>query len=184
MADTPDKSAPATDDTSPSPFRRFPYVQLAFCAACLAMTAWTWMRYSYAWDVTTEDIAECNYDGSVWRLRGRPSSDHFFRDRYVCFEGHYYHGGGREGGPYEVVVWDGSGRHWRVLARKLPRAPMGSRVAFRGRLKPMHGMPLCVDGTRSRLHGASVGGLAVGAMGCYIFGLYLRRWLRERKAAA
>jgi hypothetical protein len=26
--------------------------------------------------------------------------------------------------------------------------------------------------------------LVVGAMGCFVFGLYLRRWLRERKAAA
>ena len=31
-------------DASPSPFRRFPWAQLAFCLACLAMTAWTWMR--------------------------------------------------------------------------------------------------------------------------------------------
>ena len=36
----------------------------------------------------------------------------------------------------------------------------------------------------SRLHGASIVGLIVGAMGCFIFGLYLRRWLRERKALA
>jgi hypothetical protein len=36
----------------------------------------------------------------------------------------------------------------------------------------------------SRFHPASVAGLVVGAMGCFIFGLYLRRWLRERKAAA
>jgi hypothetical protein len=27
-------------------------------------------------------------------------------------------------------------------------------------------------------------GLDVGAMGCFIFSLYLRRWLRERKALA
>ncbi len=36
----------------------------------------------------------------------------------------------------------------------------------------------------SRLHGASISGLVVGAMGCFIFGLYLRGWLRERKALA
>jgi hypothetical protein len=36
----------------------------------------------------------------------------------------------------------------------------------------------------SRFHGASVAGLVVGAMGCFIFGLYLRAWLRERKALA
>ncbi|MHC5058658.1 MAG: hypothetical protein ACYTKD_28705 [Planctomycetota bacterium] len=31
---------------------------------------------------------------------------------------------------------------------------------------------------------SAVAGLVVGAMGCFIFGLYLRRWLRERKALA
>jgi hypothetical protein len=36
----------------------------------------------------------------------------------------------------------------------------------------------------SRFHGASVAGLVVGAMGIFIFGLYLRSWLRERKALA
>jgi hypothetical protein len=36
----------------------------------------------------------------------------------------------------------------------------------------------------SRFHSASVGGLIVGAMGCFIFGLYLRWWLRERRATA
>jgi hypothetical protein len=34
------------------------------------------------------------------------------------------------------------------------------------------------------LHRASIAGLVVGAMGCFIFGLYLRRWLVERKALA
>jgi len=29
-----------------------------------------------------------------------------------------------------------------------------------------------------------VAGLVVGAMGVFIFGLYLRRWLRERDSAA
>jgi len=39
-----------------------------------------------------------------------------------------------------------------------------------------------LDASFGRFTGASVGGLVVGAMGCLIFGLYLRRWLRERRA--
>jgi hypothetical protein len=39
------------------------------------------------------------------------------------------------------------------------------------------------DKSKSRLTGASVAGLVVGAMGVFIFGLYLRAWMRERKAA-
>ena len=50
MAETPDVT-----DASPSPFRRFPWVQLVFCVACLTMTAWTWMRYSYAWPLEVGD---------------------------------------------------------------------------------------------------------------------------------
>ncbi|MHC5053661.1 MAG: hypothetical protein ACYTKD_02965 [Planctomycetota bacterium] len=38
------------------------------------------------------------------------------------------------------------------------------------------------DMTASRFTGASVAGLVVGAMGRFIFGLYLRGWLRERPA--
>jgi len=31
---------------------------------------------------------------------------------------------------------------------------------------------------------ASIAGLVVGAMGCFVFSLYLPGWLRERKALA
>ena len=90
MTQTHDDNAPsgATDDT-PYPFRRrvrqgltesgadapgFPWVQLAFCVACLAMTAWTWMRYSYCWDIGA-DQADRSFtkqvwgDGSTWAYR-------------------------------------------------------------------------------------------------------------------
>ncbi len=45
-----------TNTESASPFRRFPWIQLVFCLACLTMTAWTWMRYSYAWDLTPAQL--------------------------------------------------------------------------------------------------------------------------------
>jgi hypothetical protein len=41
-----------------------------------------------------------------------------------------------------------------------------------------------LDTTASRFHGASITGLAVGAMGVAVFVMYLRTWLRERKVAA
>ncbi|MHC4250321.1 MAG: hypothetical protein ACYS9X_14430, partial [Planctomycetota bacterium] len=41
-----------------------------------------------------------------------------------------------------------------------------------------------LNATASRVTGESIAGLAVGAMGSLIFGLYLRAWLRERKALA
>ena len=53
-----------TEPDPRSPFRRFPWAQLAFCLACLAMTAWTWMRYSYAWDVTPAELS--SEDAAGW----------------------------------------------------------------------------------------------------------------------
>jgi len=43
---------------------------------------------------------------------------------------------------------------------------------------------ISIDTTASRFHSGSIAGLVVVAMGCFIFGLYLRVWLRERKARA
>ncbi|MHC5056165.1 MAG: hypothetical protein ACYTKD_15780 [Planctomycetota bacterium] len=50
-----------------------------------------------------------------------------------------------------------------------------------GALRPQ---VVLVDTAASRFHPASIAGIVVGAMGCFILALYLRRWLRERKAAA
>ena len=41
---------------------------------------------------------------------------------------------------------------------------------------------LSLDTTASRFHPASVASLVVAAMGVFVFGLYLRSWLHERKA--
>jgi hypothetical protein len=41
-----------------------------------------------------------------------------------------------------------------------------------------------LDARASRFHGASIFGLAVGAMGVFVFTLCLRAWLRERRATA
>ena len=87
----------------------FPWVQLVFCLACLAMAAWTWMRDTRT-ALTTENTE-------------------------------YTEGNVRQDPMFSVIS-------------------VPSVVRF------------------------DVRGLAVGAMGCFIFGLYLRRWLGERKALA
>ena len=43
-------------DPDPSPFRRFPWIQLVFCIACLSMAAWTWMGKTRT--VFTTEITE------------------------------------------------------------------------------------------------------------------------------
>jgi len=100
----------------------FPWPQLAFCVACLAMTGWTWMR-----------------DGE------RPSPRR-----------HGGHGGRREHSVAVLSAGRVSARRWSDASRRVLR---DSVVRF------------------------AAAGLAVGAMGCFIFALYLRRWLVARKAA-
>ncbi|MHC4247932.1 MAG: hypothetical protein ACYS9X_02265 [Planctomycetota bacterium] len=74
-----------------------------------------------------------------------------------------------------------------VRVREEKTASLRPRKELEGRVT-LHiwgnGRGLGIDITASRFHGASIAGLVVGAMGCFIFGLYLRTWLRERKALA
>jgi hypothetical protein len=64
--------------------------------------------------------------------------------------------------------------------------PLVGDIIVAGRIVFMDGHPpsIGVDTTYSRFHPASFAGLVVGAMGCFIFGLYLRRWLVERPVLA
>jgi hypothetical protein len=121
-------------------------MQLVFCLACLSMTAWTWMRYSYRWDLPIK-----RYGRDTDQLRKGRWPDGLLV-RYS-----------NEWGPCEG----------RVGVAAMYDFDLG---------RPIH--VLQVTTPASRFHGASVAGLIVGAMGCFIFGLYLRRWLIERKALA
>ncbi|MHC5054279.1 MAG: hypothetical protein ACYTKD_06135 [Planctomycetota bacterium] len=72
------------------------------------------------------------------------------------------------------------------------QAKIGSKITVVGRIGlcvlddiVQNGPPWPrIDASASRFTGASISGLVVGAMGCFIFGLYLRRWLIDRKALA
>ena len=176
----------------PTPFRRFPWVQLVFCLACLTMTAWTWMRYSYCWRITRTELA----DGC------RGGHEKAFLDYWCVVEGQTnIRGWGKSDDGEECLLPVGDNDDWGEYSNELvvvnPRRTSGVHVIAVGRLVPLDaeraspwaydrygGPALKVDCTRSRLHGASVAGLVAGSMGCFIFGLYLLRWLRERKAAA
>ena len=156
-----------TDDRSP--FRRFPWVQLAFCLACLTMTAWTWMRYSVSRVVTLERLQ----DGILvcpertGRLRDGDyvlfaASDIPTVDKPHCCRAH------------SGLVLDVEGDLYSH----------GTDAMLSGRVDVTSEEGGSLTVPASRFHPASVAGIVVGAMGCFIFGLYLRAWLRERKAAA
>ncbi|MHC4253463.1 MAG: hypothetical protein ACYS9X_30465 [Planctomycetota bacterium] len=57
------------------------------------------------------------------------------------------------------------GRLRKIAVFPVPRIPYGVGPVV-----------VLVDTTASRFTGASIAGLVVGAMGCFIFGLHVRRW--------
>jgi hypothetical protein len=68
-----------------------------------------------------------------------------------------------------------------VLGDEHPAPYPGSKhVALYGRF--FGGTDLALLTTASRFHPASIAGLAVGAMGCFVFSVAFRHWLRERRA--
>ena len=167
MADTPDTNAPApaTDDT-PSPFRRFPYIQLAFCVACLAMTAWTWMRFSYCWGVTAKQVEEGCVGFYARVLPDQSGRTRCLRPLVLT--------------KNTTLTIDLPARG-RVLAVG-PDWSEGLFVIDEGQLMKPYGRAVTLATDASRLHPASIAGIVVGAMGVFVFGLYLRRWVKERRA--
>jgi hypothetical protein len=173
--------------TEPEPtpvFRRFPWIQLVFCLACLSMTGWMWMRYSYAWAVTPVQLSAVGDDAenSPWRLY------------YVAVRGHVslHRYRGKVDKSVETVWMEPLAlpRNTPALAVDFPASTLKPGPAtVKGRVYVHLGSLRLftrhrVFANASRFTAASIAGLVVGAMGCFIFGLYLRAWLRERKALA
>ncbi len=181
----------------PGPHARFPYGPALLCAACLAMCAWTWMRYSYAWAATPRQLAELSdeeqlewYDYFVkvsgvirrqaempWRstvVDVRDAGDSRFR---VC-----------------VIVPPGAelpvqgdavfqGRLWfdeKVMFVYRARLRLAEGSTSRPRVRTEDACILLAEG---RWCAPSIAGIVVAVMGVFVFGLYLRSWLRERKIA-
>ncbi len=173
------------------------------------MAGYTWMRYSYAWEVTPSQLADV-----------KPSDMSRWKGRYVRLRGIVSrHARVPEWGMTVVGIRDATQERFRAMAL-VPFATIPSRneavilggrlwdgkdylTACRGELQltwwgkpvaPGHTPPIvledktqdaiCLLTVVSRFHGASIAGLVVGAMGCFIFGLYLRTWLGDRKALA
>jgi hypothetical protein len=60
-------------ETEPAPTPvscRFPWIQLVFCIACFSMTAWTWMRFSYALPFPPPTLGSTERrTGRIWAKR-------------------------------------------------------------------------------------------------------------------
>jgi hypothetical protein len=181
-------------------------MQLVFCVACLSMAGWTWMRYSYAWDVEAarlgHDLAvdRLLWEGRYVRLRGKALGSAPLGQVHkgkAAITAMHSHASLSMSVSRCALVENGPAVLWLWTGRDLPAS--GDVLVVTGRvLGPEHkyriladmpdsmGLPGCplVLAEASRFTGASIAGLVVGAMGVFIFGLYLRAWLRERKALA
>ena len=169
-------------DVDRSPFRRFPWIQLVFCLACLSMTAWTWMRCRgavapYRWllpmhEVTQQELA-CGpralpeLDGKVVKVRIRP------------LDSPHTHLGAE--GVLRVFYPNppADSRFYVLSSYGEDLDALGVNKFVYGRVGA-YGAYFRVDARGNP--GLSVAGIVVGAMGCFILGLYLRRWSAERKA--
>ena len=161
---------------------RFPYGEAAFCAVCLCVAAYTWMKHSYAWPATADEVSR----------------------EYIA---HVKSGAARKGellygdpGPYmairgtidQTAVDDDGNVHgsfgpMRISAEFPPgtKLELGVERVYVGRMWYHGGMRgrftySGLDGTASRYTAASVTGLIVGAAGLCVFALSVRRWLRKR----
>jgi len=146
------------------------------------------MRYSYCWHVSAADL-----DDKMERwdnLPFQPAAGTFVRSSGVS-SGSVITVDGKEF-FVDAFAEDAQGLLHCVEVKwpqSIPYPEAEAEFWFVGRLRtyaPKHDPrgPFAVDATASRFHPASIAGIVVGAMGIFIFGLYLRRWLRERKALA
>jgi hypothetical protein len=141
------------------------------------MATWTWMRYSYCWEIRPRTFV---------RAISEPDERYPLRDRYICLRATVVDTAENHGPITSRYVRlladiDDPNLQWAWYSDE-PIA-LGT-TKHRCRIRHTRHGHSEVDAPAGRFTSASIAGLVVGAMGCFIFGLYLRGWLRERKALA
>jgi hypothetical protein len=162
------------------------------------------MRYSYAWDVTPTDLFVTEDGRSLHRwpddtfvaMQGRVRWETPPHDGIQDLEACDLQGGAHivqvraaattssSGGDVDwqqVPTGFASNRHEVFVGRVECEEVVGIAL-YSGGSEVTEDVMVCVDTTASRFHGASITGLIVGVMGVAVFVMYLRTWLRERKA--
>ncbi|MHC4251328.1 MAG: hypothetical protein ACYS9X_19585 [Planctomycetota bacterium] len=163
------------------------------------------MRYSYAWEVGVEELQDWMSDGAQGRLPDRlyvtflgvpveRDLQKAVQQGHVCYEDPSRCGipmrtaisvvDPRKGEPFERddVIKMGFGFPSRGVEPQwiVGRVHCFYTLSHDGGIVGFS-IPR-VETPVSRFTGESIAGLVVGAMGMFIFGLYLRRWLLGRKA--
>jgi hypothetical protein len=159
------------------------------------------MRYSYAWDVTPRllgeavwesypDVAEAEwhktewYSPEGWPLKGYVSLHGTILLSKEIEEVYPWAEYGKEFPGRLLLVYepDNMRKNVWVHCGATDPATIDGQGGLKGRVYYDPG-PETVDMTSHRFHPASISGLVVGAIGVFVFAVYLRSWLRERRAA-
>ncbi|MHC4502879.1 MAG: hypothetical protein ACYTFI_06210 [Planctomycetota bacterium] len=161
------------------------------------------MRYSYAWEVTPTDLFLTDDGGN---LHGWPDAAFVAVQGTVRWENPPRDGVqrlelcDRKGCPHIVQVRalaatpSRSGdANWRLVPTgyapdrqqpfvgRVQREMVTGIAMWSGGSGVTEDIMVELDATASRLTGASVAGLVVGAMGVFVFGAALRQWLNRRR---
>jgi hypothetical protein len=141
------------------------------------------MRYSYRWEVSAEALSQFHAEGGLNGAKCARS----FSERYARLSGctileeppsltsasPYFR-------AWTCYLRQGHGQFLLAVTTSPGVAPHNA-MYLEGRFLFLPDIVnLCFDFTASRWHGASITGLVVGAMGVFVFTLYLRTWLKER----
>lgn len=183
-------------DTS-RPGVRFPWAPALLAVASVAIAAWLWMRYSYAWEVTPGVLTQeagffssrrQSWDRAYARVRGT------IRMKQMISMGSQ--------SDRILTVWVRESANDRTDAGGDPGIPRINAVQVmipvddlpepyqRGEWTGRVDVPSSaydeptLDTTASRFAPESVAGLVVGAWGLFVFALHLLPWLAERRVAS
>ncbi len=180
-------------DESAAPVKRprFPWLAALLCAACVGVAAWTWMRYSYAWNYTGAELAASYSRAGVVEDLGRDGCpDVLFTWSHPNLVGKYVMVDDTLQGKWSMsMLWGVSLPVEDTYIAFLIALPHGAtpprdghRIRLTGRMVSLArwaegGDSLVLDTCASRFHPASIAGLVV-------FAVYLRTWVKGRRVGA
>lgn len=176
-----DPADPADPDAPEWP--RFPYAVGAFTLACVVCAAWLWIACSYRRDMT---LPARPPPVLAMPFLEKPEAVPFVRrplSSYVRLRGVVVDPLVETGAPLVSFLPD------VVVGMRAARDPGEGVLVVHGRHRwdyrlgdgPGETVPV-IDTMAGRWVPESVSGLVVAAMGAFVFALYFRKWLAERRA--
>ncbi|MHC4506033.1 MAG: hypothetical protein ACYTFI_22285, partial [Planctomycetota bacterium] len=146
------------EEDTPRRHVRFPFVAAVLCAACVAMAAWLWIKYSCCHEMVIGDAYDFpmrDLEGEYVRLKGALGVT-----TMILRTGRKIR---RQWFVYDRLNLD---KKVYIYQRGRDAAPHGVTDGFTGRIVCLDSYPEPVlDTTAGRLTGASIAGLLVGVWG-------------------